>query len=68
MLFHIILITAGITGSTFQFSNEVDFRNVVAHHESAGWTVEFDAELPSGGLAVTLQSPQTTTLIAFNSK
>jgi len=67
MLFHIILITAGIAGSTFQFSNETDFRNVVAHHESEGWTVAFDAELPSGGLAMTLESPRATTLIASNS-
>jgi len=69
MLFHIILITAGITGSTFQFSSEADFRKVISHHESAGWTIAFDDELPMGGLAVTLENPQATTLlVASNSK
>jgi len=68
MLFHIILITAGITGSTFQFSNEAEFHKVIAHHESAGWTIAFDDELPLGGLAVTLESPYATALIASNSK
>ena len=66
MLFHIILITAGITGSTFQFSSEADFRKVISHHESNGWTVAFDDELPMGGLAVTLENPHATTLIASN--
>jgi len=68
MLFHIILITAGITGSTFQFSNEAEFHKVIAHHESEGWIVAFDDELPLGGLAVTLESPHATALIASNSK
>ncbi len=68
MLFHIILVTAGIAGSTFQFSNEAEFHKVIAHHESEGWTVAFDDELPLGGLAVTLESPYATALIASNSK
>ena len=68
MLFHIILMTAGITGSTFQFSSEADFRKVISHHESNGWTVAFDDELPMGGISMTLESPEKTTLIASNAK
>ncbi len=68
MLFHIILITAGIVGSTFQFSNEAEFHKVVAHHESNGWTIAFDDELPMGGIAISLESPEKTTLIAVNTK
>jgi len=68
MLFHIILMTAGITGSTFQFSSEADFRKVISHHESNGWTVAFDDELPMGGISMTLESPEKTTLIASSAK
>jgi hypothetical protein len=67
MLFHIILVTAGITGSTLQFSNEASFWRVVEHHESEGWTVAFDDELPMGGISMTLESPDKN-LVASNSK
>jgi hypothetical protein len=68
MLFHIILITASLTASTFQFSNEAEFRRALVVHENAGWSVAFDDELPMGGIAMTLEMPETTKLIAINSK
>ena len=68
MLFHLILITAGITGSTFTFTDEADFREVIEHHENEGWTVAFDDELPLGGVAITLENPQATTPLTASAK